>query len=164
MFVCRVLDVSHNAQMNKLIDPKQQRGRRHKKSGKFGSAIRKPPLANASDDIWMDWILESQFSIIALINVLGHDAGKGPAARFARKAIYGEDPNKAEEYLDPLMGSQVSINSINTDALWDGDDIYESEYESDEASTKKSTVTIELEEKNSIAQSYWQQYSTQSQH
>ena len=83
-------------------------------------------------------------------------------SKIATDRIYGEDPNRAEEHLDSCMRPEVSINPIKTDASWPGDvEIYESV----EARTNGSTVTLELEEQNPISeQSYWQQYSTQSQH
>ena len=91
----REQEAKHNAKMIELISPKEQDDRFGHKANRdhLSPAIAVPPAVDASDDAWMEWILKSELSMGALINVLGKDKGKRPAARLARIAIYGHDAN-----------------------------------------------------------------------
>ena len=125
MYLCSDLEVSHGLKLNKLIDPKEQRDNHKKDRDKELRAISKPPLAYASDDEWMEWVLESQLVIVALFDVLG-EKGKEPAAKFARRAIYGQNPRARPELFDTSLSDELDgfelIERFNTSLSDDVDD------------------------------------------
>ena len=106
-----------------------------------------PPRKDASDEMWVDWIKQSEVSIGALIDVLGSDVGGNAACSTARNGIYGRDPEPS------VVESPYTISAEGADnQAWFTSSGFESGFETaesdddEEFSTAQNKLDIEAGE------------------
>ena len=81
--------------MDELIAPSHKRR-------KSNLTINRPPAADESQATWLEWIHQSELSVVALINVLGED-GEEPAVRFAKLVLFGEEPPNTPQHENMMV-------------------------------------------------------------